>query len=107
MEENETITRYYAVITTGDEYHPEGERHLVSPPDIDRVKEQGLCLEILDDRYKTVYHMYPVAITKNIYRLDLIETETVQGGDRSSHWGQTIGHFRCEKDERDWRDHWC
>lgn len=109
MEENQTLTRYYAVITTGDEYHPEGERHLVSPVDIDRVKKQGLCLEVLNDCHKTVYHLYPVAITKNTYRLDLIETETVPGGDRNEYrsWGQTIGYDRLDKDDHDWRDHWC
>ena len=109
MEEKQTLTKYYAVITDGDKYHKAGEEYLVPPGDLDRVKERGLKLEVWDDRFKTVYHLYPVAITKRVYRLDLIETDTVPGGDRNEYrkWGDTIGYDDIEKESYDWRDHWC
>ena len=39
----------------------------------------------------------------------LIETETVEGGNRDMYrkWGETIGCDYHDNESRDWKDHWC
>lgn len=108
MEENETITRYFATIKVGDEYHKEGEVHRIAEYELEGVKERGIRLEINSDRWRTVYHYYPVNIIKKVYRLDLIETATVEGGNRDMYrkWGETIGHDYQDNESYDWKDHW-
>lgn len=108
MEENDIIVRYFGIITVGDEHHKEGEIHRIYG-NLDDVKEHGIRLEINADRWRTFYHYYPVNIIKKVYRLDLIETETVEGGNRDMYrkWGETIGHDWQDNETYDWKDHWC
>ncbi len=108
MEENETITRYFVTIKVGDEYHKEGETYRIAEYELEDVKEHGIRLEVSKDRWKTFYHYYPVHISKKVYRLDLISSETVEGGDREKYrsWGETIGYDSVDNETYDWKDHW-
>ena len=84
MEENETVARYFVTIKVGDDYHKEGETYRIAEYELEDVKEHGIRLEVSKDRWKTHYHYYPVHISKKVYRLDLISSETVEGGDREN-----------------------
>ena len=107
--ENNTIERYIATITVGDECHKVGEEHKLAPWDIDRTKEIGLKLQIDEnvwgDKY---YHLYPCTIRKETYRLELINTEDVPGGDRMN-VSYRKGEIAYDREDApyDWKDHWC
>lgn len=111
MQENETLTRYIATILVGDEYHKAGEEHIVGQYAIENTKKYGLSLEVEGKwRDEVRHHLYPVSIRKCVYRLDLIEIETVEGGDRSDPMLYKHGEVGLEVDDLhdyDWKDHWC
>ena len=75
---------------------------------LDDVKEHGLRLKVRENKWDTIYHFYPVYIKKKVYRLDLIEIESMPGGDRDKYrkWGETIGYDKVDKEEYDWKEHW-
>lgn len=90
MKENDIIEMYIATIKVGDKYHPEGEEIRVSDFSLDEVLKNGLRLRCEDPEFRddiSVWHWYPVYITKKTYRLDLIGSETMVGGDRSNRPG--------------------
>ena len=68
---------------------------------LDDVKEHGLRLKVRENKWDTIYHFYPVYIKKKVYRLDLIEIESMPGGDRDKYrkWGETIGYDKVDKKE--------
>ena len=98
-------------IAYGDEFHKEGEKHVIQEKDLENVKCDGLRLKI-DGEYirkdVNIYHTYPVYISVETYRLDCIGIESVGGGDRSHKEDGIIKHevYKCE-DDYDWTDHWC
>lgn len=108
MEEYETITKYYAVVKEGDEHHKAGEVCPIAEYQLDDVKKRGIRLKVSEDRWRTCYHYYPVYITKKVYRLDLIEVETLEGGNRDEYrkWGETIGRDYHDNETSDWKDRW-
>ena len=108
--ENNTIERYIATITVGDEYHNVGEEHVLSTCDVDKTKKLGLRIEIIkNDRGHILYHLYPCKIRKETYRLEPINTEEVPGGDRMDvpYDRGRVGYGWIDNDDYDWRDHWC
>lgn len=111
LTENNTLVRYIATIIVGDKYHKKGEEFRVSEFDLENVKENGLRLEVYDEKFRddrTVYHFYPVSIRKMTYQLTLTEVDTIEGGDRKKQekWGQLIGYDSYDNHEYDWREHW-
>lgn len=87
MKENDIIEMYFATILVGDKYHQEGEEIRISEFDLEGIKNKGLRLRIENKEFREdigVWHWYPVAISKKVYRLDLIEVQTLEGGDRSN-----------------------
>ena len=60
----ETITRYIATITVGDEYHAEGEEHILTSWEVEAVQRTGLQLEVKKNNWGDVfYHIYPCTIS--------------------------------------------
>lgn len=109
MEENETLVRYIATILMGDEYHKEGEEHILSSWEIENTKKYGLRLQVSENnRWQTFYHLYPCSIRKITYKITPIEIETVEGGDRSNpmlYKSKGIG-IDWTGPEYDWTEHW-
>ena len=105
--EEKTLTRYIATILLGDKYHKEGEEHIVSEYNIDKIKGEGLRIIVKEDRYKTVWHLYPVSLKKCVYRLEPISEEPIEGGDRDyqNRYSNKIG-YDWREEEYDWREHW-
>ena len=86
MKENDIIEMYFATILVGDEYHQVGEEIRISEFDLEGIRNKGLRLRIEDPKFRDdigVWHWYPASIRKKVYRLDLIEVQTMEGGDRS------------------------
>lgn len=109
MEENEIIERYIATILVGDEYHAAGETHIIASYELENTKKCGLRLRVKEGRDRTIYHLYPVSITKKVYRLDLIETSTIEGGDRKNpmlYKHGDVGVDYLEYNDHDWKDRW-
>lgn len=104
-----TIAKYFAVIIDGDEYHKVGEEHGIAAYALEEVKEHGIKIEVSKDRWRTYYHYYPVRIIKKEYSLNLIGTDTIEGGNRDKYrkWGETIGLDYTDNESYDWKDHWC
>ena len=50
----DTITKYIATITMGDEYHKEGEEHLVSENLVERTQQSGLELEVGENKFLNI-----------------------------------------------------
>ena len=98
-----TITRYIATITKGDEYHNEGEEHSVMEHLVEKTQKYGLSLEVDRDRWNTIYYrLYPCAIRKIVYRLEPIEIMSLPGCERKN-----IGYDRHDlSDPNDWMEHW-
>lgn len=97
MNENDIIEMYFATILVGDEYHKEGETFKIDEAFVKEVQENGLRLRIENPNFRddvSVWHWYPVSICKKVYRLDLIEVQTMEGGDRSDRpgWESLIKH---------------
>lgn len=78
----ETITKYIATITKGDEYHSEGEDHILTSWGVEAVQRTGLQLEVKKNNWGDVfYHIYPCTIKKIVYRIEPIEISSIEGGD--------------------------
>jgi len=97
MKENDTIEMYFVKLLVGDEYHKEGEVFKIDKEYVKDIQARGLRLKIENPEFRDdvgVWHWYPVTIVKKTYRLDLIETQTVDGGDRSNRpgWEDEIKH---------------
>lgn len=104
----ETIIRYIATITVGDEFHKEGEEHAVSSWEVGRTQKEGLRLKLFENNWgDTFYNLYPCSIRKTVYKLEPIEISTIEGGDRMN-CDYCKGEIACDRDdsERDWREHW-
>jgi len=100
--ENENVVKYFATITVGDDCHQVGEVHEVDRWHIDYTKNYGLKLKIGENDFaEAYYHIYPCTIRKEVYRLELVEAESCDGGNRDG----KIGYDRDER-ESDWRDRW-
>lgn len=96
-----TITRYIATITKGDEYYKEGEEHYVMKHLVEETQKYGLKLQTKEDNWgDTYYHLYPCTIRKVVYRLDPIEITSLQGCERKD-----IGYDSYRK-ECDWKERW-
>ena len=110
MKENETMTVYVATILDGDKYHKAGEEFDVCKWQLDDVKENGLRLPIEDNEFRKdyhFYHWYPVSICKKTYRLDLIEMESIPGGDRKNNpYEPIIKVDYVDVTDRDWKERW-
>ena len=100
----DTITKYIATITMGDEYHKEGEEHIVSENLVERTQQGGLELEVGENKFLniTYYHYYPCTLKKVVYRLDPIEITPFPGYDN-----KYVGYGSYDySDPNDWQDHW-
>ena len=98
----ETITRYTATITKGDEYHSEGEEHRLWENEVEYTQKYGLRLETEEDNFGvTYYHLYPCTIKKIVFRLEPIEITTLEGGNRKD-----IGFDSEDNGDYDWKEHW-
>ena len=97
-------------IAYGDEYHKEGEQHIITEKQLDDVKRDGLRLRIDGEYFRkdiTVWHTYPVYINIDTYRLDHIGSESIGGGDRSQKLDGIIKHEVYQhEDPNEWMEHW-
>lgn len=99
----ETITRYIATITKGDEYYKEGEEHRIAEYLVERTQRYGLELEVDKDNYGVIYYrLYPCTIRRVVYKLEPIEITSLPGCDRKD-----IGYDEFDSsDNNDWKEHW-
>lgn len=98
---NNTITRYIATITKGDEYYKEGEEHYVMEHLVEKTKKYGLKLQTREKYGTTYYHLYPCTIRKVVYRLEPTEITTLPGCERKD-----IGYDTYDILDHDWKDRW-
>ena len=99
-----TIVRYEATISVGDQYHKAGEVYYLADWEVERVKKEGLSLEINGENLRkdlTIYHHYPVHLRRLTYATSLISVETLEGGDRSDPFLHNPGGIGM-----DWIDHY-
>ena len=103
------MVRYIATITVGDELHSIGEEHIIDSWKLENVKKEGLKLKTFENNWgDSFYNLYPCTIRKITYRLEPIEIETIEGGDRMN-CDYKKGEIGCDKDKApyDWKEHWC
>ena len=104
-------TKYICTILVGDEYHQEGEEHVISEWELDKTKSYALRIEVESrkgiDKCK-IYHLYPCSIKKVTYLLQPIDIVAIEGGDRDykNKTYDIIGYDRWEYDDYDWTQHW-
>ena len=84
------VTKYFATILAGDEYHKAGESYEID--DVEQVQIDGLRLKIEVNNI-SFYHLYPCYISKHTYALSPIEITTIQGGGRDSKIGCDMSDF--------------
>jgi hypothetical protein len=110
MKPGETMKVITCTIAYGDEYHKEGEKHIITERELDKVKQDGLRLQIEGEYIRkdiSIWHTYPVYINVDTYRLEHISSESIGGGDRSHKPDGIIKHEKYEyRDPNDWMEHW-
>lgn len=104
-------TKYICTILVGDEYHQDGEEHVISEWNVEKTQKYGLRLEVEEPtptRDRSIYHLYPCSIKKVTYLLQPIDIVDIEGGDRDykNKTYDIIGYDRWEYDDYDWTQHW-
>lgn len=99
----DTVVKYTATITVGDEYHKIGEIFEIFESRVESIKKEGLKLQVDKDGFGVVYyHIYPCYITKTVYKMAPTEVTTFPAGDPN---GQ-IGFDQADFGDHDWKDRW-
>ena len=100
-ENSDKMTRYYATILVGDEYHKVGEQHTLSPYDLEYTKANGLKLKVEDGDFNIEYYrIYPCSVQVLTYKMTLIESTSFVCG------GGEIKKEKVDFGDHDWKDRW-